>query len=103
MGFGGSNGGGSSIAGSSDVALSNPTNNELLSYNSATNKWTNLELADFNVAPTFWRTWNGTSWSARPTTPTGVPVTAYSTTDENAPPPPNPVVGDIWERHPLAV
>jgi len=40
MGFG-SGGGASSVAGSNDVALNNPTNTEVLSYDSATSKWIN--------------------------------------------------------------
>lgn len=41
MGFGGSSGGGGTIAGSGDVALNNPNNSEILSYDSAVSKWKN--------------------------------------------------------------
>ena len=41
MGFGGSGGGGGSIASSADVALSNPANNEVLTYDTNTSKWKN--------------------------------------------------------------
>ncbi|MDB5163236.1 MAG: hypothetical protein JWO54_147 [Candidatus Saccharibacteria bacterium] len=41
MGFGSGGSGGSSVAGSNDVALSNPANTEVLSYDSATSKWKN--------------------------------------------------------------
>ena len=41
MGFGGSGGGSSSIAGSSDVALSSLANNHVLAYDGATAKWKN--------------------------------------------------------------
>ena len=40
MGFG-SGGGSSSVAGSSDVALNTPINNDVLTYDSATSKWKN--------------------------------------------------------------
>jgi hypothetical protein len=40
MGFG-SGGGASSVGGSNDVALNNPANTEVLSYNSASSKWVN--------------------------------------------------------------
>ncbi len=40
MGFGG-NGGSSSVAGSSDVALNVPLDNEVLTYDSSTSKWKN--------------------------------------------------------------
>lgn len=45
MTFGGSGGGSSSIAGSSDVALSNPANNEVLAYDSGVQKWKNAASA----------------------------------------------------------
>lgn len=41
MGFGGSGGGSGSIATSSDVSLSNPADSQVLTYDSATAKWTN--------------------------------------------------------------
>ena len=41
MGFGGSGGGNGSIAASTDVALSNPINNEVLTYDTTTSKWKN--------------------------------------------------------------
>jgi hypothetical protein len=43
MSFGGS-GGSSSIAGSTDVALSNPATSDFLSYDSGVNKWHNIPL-----------------------------------------------------------
>ncbi len=42
MSFGGGGGGSSSIAGSTDVFLSSPQNNQVLSYNSGTLKWVNI-------------------------------------------------------------
>lgn len=41
MGFGGSGGGSSAIAGASDVALNNPADSHVLSYDSSTTKWSN--------------------------------------------------------------
>jgi hypothetical protein len=42
MGFGGSGGGGGgSVGNSTDVALNNPANNQVLSYDSAISKWKN--------------------------------------------------------------
>lgn len=40
------------------------------------------------------------SWSARPTLPANVPAWAPSTQDASATAPPNPEVGDVWDRHP---
>lgn len=82
----------------SDVGLSNVDNT------SDSNKpISNDTQAALNAkAGIFYRTWNGTAWSARPVTPANVPVVAYSTQDQAAPEPPNAQVGDIWERHPQA-
>jgi hypothetical protein len=41
MGFGSGGSGGGSIAGSNDVALNNPGNQEVLAYNTSTSKWSN--------------------------------------------------------------
>ncbi len=41
MGFGGSGGGSGSVASSSDVALSNVANNQVLSYDTSVSKWKN--------------------------------------------------------------
>ena len=45
MGFGGSGGGSGNIAGSTDVALNNTANDQVLAYNSGTSKWQNKTLA----------------------------------------------------------
>ena len=94
----GGGGGSSSIAGSTDVALSSVQNDQVLAYDNTSSKWQNKAGGGGYI-----RTWNGTSWTARPTTPAGVPAIAYSTHDAAAPAPPNAQVGDIWERHPQAV
>jgi hypothetical protein len=41
MGFGGTGGGGGSIATASDTALSNPVNNDVLKFDASTSKWKN--------------------------------------------------------------
>lgn len=41
MSFGGGSGGSGSIAGSSDVSLNSPTDNQVLAYNGTTGKWQN--------------------------------------------------------------
>lgn len=42
MGFGGSSGGSSSLSGASDVALNNPSDEQVLGYDSDTSKWQNV-------------------------------------------------------------
>ena len=56
-------------------------------------------------AAIFWRTWSGSSWSARPTgIPAGVPCFCFSTHDVAATAPSaTNVNGDVWIRHPEAV
>lgn len=51
MGFGGSGGGSGSIAGSSDVALNNPQDSQVLTYSSSTAKWTNQVAAASSATP----------------------------------------------------
>lgn len=41
MGFGGSGGGSGSVSGSSDVALSSPVTDQVLTYDGTTSKWKN--------------------------------------------------------------
>ena len=41
MGFGGGSSGSSAISSASDVALNNPANNEVLTYDTTTSKWKN--------------------------------------------------------------
>ena len=45
MGFGGSSGGSSALSGASDVALNNPADTHVLSYDSSTTKWSNASTA----------------------------------------------------------
>lgn len=48
MTFGGGSGGGGSIAGDSDVALNNPANTQVLTYNGTIAKWTNQASSSIN-------------------------------------------------------
>lgn len=50
MSFGGGSGGGGSIASSSDVALNNPANNQVLTYNTGVGKWQNQSIAGGGAA-----------------------------------------------------
>lgn len=45
MGFGGSSGGSGSVSGSSDVALSAPATDQVLTYDGTTSKWKNKAAA----------------------------------------------------------
>lgn len=75
MGYGGSGGGSSSIAGSSDVALSSPSDSQVLTYDSGTAKWTNADAqggsvpsyANLPAGSTITVAKSGGSWPARPT------------------------------------
>lgn len=50
MGFGGSGGsGGGSIASAADVAVSNPVNNQALTYNSTVQKWQNSTISGSGI------------------------------------------------------
>lgn len=73
MAFGAGGGGGSSISSSSDTALSNPTKNDVLTFNDTTAKWTNTPLAH-KLDTSHLTTMEGiaiysgqTGWPARPT------------------------------------
>jgi len=105
MGFGGSGGGGGgSVAGASDVALNNPANNHVLSYDTSTSKWKNSPQSggsdtafNYGVRPVIY--YSGSAWPAR-TVPSGYSgavkwdSAAYTT----APEPPAAINGDRWER-----
>ena len=53
MGFGSSSGGSSSIATSSDVALSSPVDNNVLAYDSSTSKWKNAVVSGGGGSSTY--------------------------------------------------
>lgn len=103
MGFGGSGGSGnSSISGSSDVALSNPANQEVLAFDTASSKWKNVTgLANTQVIVR----WNSSTnqWAARPASaPFGVLFLSTNDANATAPTDINLLSGDIWRRHPDA-
>lgn len=69
MGFGGTGGGSSSIAGATDAAISSPNGGQLLAYNSSLGKWQNKTVAsggsgstELGEYATF--TWDGTTATA---------------------------------------
>jgi len=68
MGFGGSgSGGSSSISGSSDAALSNPQQSDVLAYNATTSKWTNSSTpSGGGNGYVRYVYYTGSSWPARP-------------------------------------
>ncbi len=83
MSFGGGSGGGGSIGTSTDVALNNPTNGQVLTYSSGVGKWENATPTGTN--PTYANLPAGTtitvaydtgssSWPARPTSRTDIIV-----------------------------
>ncbi len=102
MGFGGSGGGSASIAGSSDVALNNPANNNVLTYDTSSSKWKNAASAavvpqDWGILPTLY--WSGTAWPTR-TVPSGYsgPIIWDSAADDSATVPSGSIAGDRWLR-----
>ncbi len=103
MGFGGS--GSSSIAGSSDVALNVPVNNNVLTFDSTTSKWKNAvppagsSNTEWGVIPTLYINTQTQVWPAR-TLPNGYSgaVRWDSLLVEDAPAPTNMTVGDRWAR-----
>ena len=99
MGFGGSAGGGGSLSGSSDVAMSNVLNDQVLKYDSAAAKWKNGTSSSGATLGTI--EYNGSSWPTRPAASTAqiFMSTKYPTAAE----PSDMVIGDIWIRHPDAL
>ena len=103
MGFPGGTGGGgdNNIYGSTDVALSSPQDNESLTYDASTDKWTNEMVSggsgSIPANATLSVFYTGSSWPARPTSRTDVTV-QWITYDENAPIPPGGTASDIVIR-----
>ena len=84
MSFGGS-GGSSSISGSSDVVLSSPATDQVLTYNSSTGKWNNKTYIPANGVL------YSTNPSSRPTTDTTKVVIFICSTQPTA------MLGsDVW-------
>lgn len=108
MGFGGSGGGSSSIASSTDVALSSPSDSEVLTYDSATAKWKNkapsggaggaVTIADLPAGSVLYARYDTTSstWPARPTARTDIMV-HWVGGDDTTPPPGALANLDIWD------
>lgn len=91
MGFGGGSGGGGSIAGSSDVALSNPSSNHALTYDGSTNKWQNSSSIVIVK-------WSGSSWGSYSNDPNSIRQ-FYSQNSPSATPPTFYSNYDVWFAH----
>ena len=114
MGFGGSGGGSTTIAGASDAALNNPASNDVLTYDAVTSKWKNAIPTGGSAEPPVWQEItdkpdirvelyynNGIAgWPAR-TVPAGYSgwVIWDSSPYSNAPEPPAAQVGDRWRKY----
>lgn len=105
MGFGGSGGGGS-VAGSSDVALNGPLNNDVLTYDSASSKWKNavsvggggaVSVQNLPAGTTLSLLFAGGVWPARPTSRTDILVQWIDSTG-SASVPEGALVGDLVIR-----
>lgn len=73
MGFGGSSGGGSStVSGLNDVALSNPANSEILTFDTTSQKWKNAGLSAGTSEVLVWRYVSGAYPTLPTTKPTGI-------------------------------
>ncbi len=73
MGFGGSSGGGAStVSGLNDVALNNPANSEILTFDTTSQKWKNASGGTATSEVMIWKYTSG-AYPALPTTkPTGI-------------------------------
>lgn len=91
MGFGGSGSGSGSIAGSSDAALSNPQESQVLAYNATTSKWTNSASAGGGFVRYVY--YNGIAWPARPN---GVETVVWVGSTSAAPPIEAVETFDMW-------
>lgn len=108
MSFNPGAGGTSSISGSSDVQLSNPATNQLLSYDSTTGKWGNKAAPDIGVLAAgqagidraykvYWNKQTQTWGSVPGTLPSGYDVVEFvSTNDAGATAPTPPAGADAW-------
>lgn len=95
MGFGGSSGGSFNLAGATDIALSNPTNTQVLGYNSTTSKWSNANstnpMAGITGAKIIVTQDFTTAGTARSTSRTDVTVRWRGPVE-----PTNMLIGDEW-------
>lgn len=99
MGFGGGSGSNGSIAASSDAALSNPQNAQVLAYDSSSSKWKNTTAT--SVANMAYYNSTSHAWPSRPVATN--PIMWISTTDAAATQPVDMQPGDMWVRHPDAL
>lgn len=81
MSFGGGSNGSSSVAASTDVLLSNPANNQVLTYDGTSAKWTNKAQSggsptydNLPAGTTLTVMKSGTTWPSRPTARTDIVV-----------------------------
>lgn len=100
--------GSSSISGSDDVQLSNPTTDQFLSYNSATQKWNNKAASDIGVLAAgqagvdraykvYWNKQTQTWGTVPGTLPSGYDIVEFvSTNDAGATTPTPPAGADAW-------
>ncbi len=94
MGFGGSgSGGSSSISGSSDAALSNPQQSDVLAYNATTSKWTNSTPSGGGNGYVRYVYYTGSSWPARPS---GIETVVWVGGTSSTPPVQATETFDMW-------
>lgn len=98
MSFSTGSGGGGSISGSSDVALSNPADNDGLHYSSSVSKWVNKAPTSPIIVK--WSTTTG--WGTYSTDTNRVRY-FHSQNDISATAPTYYSAFDVWFRHPEAV
>lgn len=95
---------GGAISGATDVAMNNPTNGHVLTYDGTIAKWENAPSTGGinNSSIAGFQIWNGTAWSARPSGFLYVIAlsdgTAGSVRDSAAPSPTGGVDGDNWQK-----
>jgi|GEM_PF-2331675 len=97
MSFGGSSGGSSSIAGGTDVLLSNPATDQVLAYDGSTAKWKNSSIVTSAIQTVVY---DGTAWPATRTS--AVARFFISTGYPTAPAPVGLQQCDLWFRDPGA-
>lgn len=100
MSFGGGGGGNSSISGSTDVALSNPADGQVLTYDGTLGKWKNAAsaggsptYANLPAGSVFTVHYDGTNWvdeagntiTTRPTSRTDIRMFAVNKVDTSTP------------------
>lgn len=102
---------GGSISTATDVVLSSPAGDQVLTYDAPAAKWKNNSVgivgvvglqAELNTREVVVR-WSGTSWGVRPAAALfGVVFLSTNDPAAAAPTDANLKVGDVWRRHPDA-